>query len=297
MNYIGSAFNRYGKRTMKIGVVFPQTEIGSDPDMVAKFATTAEALGYNHLLAFDHVLGANTASRPDWQGPYTTQSMFQEPLVLFAYLAGLTSTIELASAVIILPQRQTALVAKQAACVDVISKGRLRLGVGTGWNAVEYEALGENFTNRGRRSEEQIDLLRKLWNDDAISFDGEWHTVTDAGLNPLPVNKSIPIWLGGMAPKVIDRVARIGDGWFPFVNKNLSAQIDELHEGAKRAGRDPASIGIECIIPANTTVERLHSLQEMGVTHVAVVTMNQELPNPQAHLDAITRFRDVVAQI
>ncbi|NOX49907.1 MAG: LLM class F420-dependent oxidoreductase [Gammaproteobacteria bacterium] len=282
---------------MKIGVVFPQTEIDSDPQVVAKFATTAESLGYDHLLAYDHVLGANTQSRPDWQGPYTSQSMFQEPLVLFAYLAGLTTTIELVTAVIILPQRQTALVAKQAACVDVLSKGRLRLGVGTGWNDVEYEALGADFHNRGRRSEEQIDLLRKLWGDEAITFDGEWHKVTDAGLNPLPVKKAIPIWLGGMAPAVIKRVARLADGWFPFVNKNLKSQIGQMHDAAKKAGRDPASIGIECIIPADTSLEDLKALQDMGVTHVAVVTMNQNLADPQAHLDAISQARDVLSTI
>jgi len=281
---------------MKIGVVFPQTEIGADPEVVAKFATTAESLGYGHLLAYDHVLGANTASRPDWQGPYTTESMFQEPLVLFSYLAGLTSTIELVTAVIILPQRQTALVAKQAACVDVLSKGRLRLGVGTGWNDVEYEALGANFHDRGRRSEEQIDLLRQLWHDDAISFQGEYHKVTDAGLNPLPVNRNIPIWLGGMAPQVIDRVGRLADGWFPFVNKNLSTQVEQMQASARNAGRDPASIGVECIIPANTDAERIRKLQDMGVTHVALVTMNQKLADPVAHLDAIARGRDTLAQ-
>ena len=281
---------------MKIGVVFPQTEIGADPDVVAKFATTAESLGYDHLLAYDHVLGANTASRPDWQGPYTTESMFQEPLVLFSYLAGLTSTIEFVTAVIILPQRQTALVAKQAACVDVLSKGRLRLGVGTGWNDVEYEALGANFHDRGHRSEEQIDLLRQLWRDDAITFTGEHHKITDAGLNPLPTNKNIPIWLGGMAPQVIDRVGRLADGWFPFVNKDLSTQIGQMQTSARNAGRDPDSIGIECMIPANTDAERVKGLQDMGVTHVALVTMNQKLADPAAHLDAISRGRDTLAE-
>ncbi|MFT7654465.1 MAG: putative F420-dependent oxidoreductase [Limisphaerales bacterium] len=280
---------------MKIGVVFPQTEIGSDPEMVAKFATTAESLGYDHLLAYDHVLGANTASRPDWQGPYTTDSMFQEPLVLFSYLAALTTTIELVTAVIILPQRQTALVAKQAACVDVLSRGRLRLGVGTGWNDVEYEALGADFHDRGQRSEEQIDLLRKLWADDAISFDGKHHKITDAGLNPLPVKKSIPIWLGGMAPAVIERVGRLADGWFPFVNKNLEGQIKQMHDSANRAGRDAGSIGIECIIPTDTDADRIKALQDMGVTHVAMVSMNQNLADPAAHIDAISRARDMLA--
>jgi len=277
---------------MKPGVVFPQTEISADPDIIATFATTAESLGYDHMLAYDHVLGANTASRPDWQGPYTTESMFQEPFVLFSYLAGLTKTIEFVTAVIILPQRQTALVAKQAACLDSISRGRLRLGVGTGWNQVEYEGLGENFNNRGERSEEQIDLLRRLWKDEAIDFEGKWHKITDAGLNPLPERRNIPIWLGGMAPQVIDRVGRIADGWFPFVNKGLADQIQQMHKSAKKAGRDPASIGIECIVPTSTSADLIKSLQDQGVTHFALVTMNQGLANPQAHIDAIKEARD-----
>jgi probable F420-dependent oxidoreductase len=279
---------------MKIGVVFPQTEIGSDPAAAAAYATTAESLGYSHLLAYDHVLGANTASRPDWQGPYTMNSMFQEPLVLFSYLAGLTKSIELVTGVIILPQRQTALVAKQAACVDVLSGGRLRLGVGTGWNEVEYEALGENFKNRGRRSEEQIDLLRRLWKDEAINFDGEWHKVTDAGLNPLPAKRHIPIWLGGLAPAVIDRVGRIADGWFPFVNKNLASQIKQVHEVAITAGRDPADIGIECIVPVGSDADFLMSLHDQGVTQFALVTMNIGLKDPQAHIDAIKKARETL---
>ncbi len=282
---------------MKVGVVFPQTEIGSDPDMIAKFAISAETFGYDHLLAYDHVLGANTASRPDWQGPYSTESMFQEPLVLFAYLAGLTATIELVTAVIILPQRQTSLVAKQAACVDVISKGRLRLGVGTGWNPVEYEALNANFNNRGVRSEEQIDLLRRLWKEDAISYDGKWHKITDAGLNPLPVKGNIPIWLGGMAPQVIDRVARLADGWFPFATKALGGQIQQLHERAKIAGRDPLSIGIECIMPVNTSLDEVKALEDLGVSHIALVTMNQGLENPESHIDAIKQSRETLGSV
>ena len=214
--------------------------------------------------------------------------------MLFSYLAGLTKSIELVTGVIILPQRQTALVAKQAACVDVLSGGRLRLGVGTGWNEIEYEALGENFKNRGRRSEEQIDLLRRLWKDEAISFDGEWHKVTDAGLNPLPAKRHIPIWLGGLAPAVIDRVGRIADGWFPFVNKNLASQIKQVHEVAKTAGRDPADIGIECIVPVGSDVDFLMSLQDQGVTQFALVTMNIGLKDPQAHIDAIKKARETL---
>jgi probable F420-dependent oxidoreductase len=280
---------------MKFGVVFPQTELGPDPDVAAGYARHAEASGFDHIVAYDHVLGANTASRPDWQGPYTAESMFHEPMVLFSYLAGQTTSLELVTAVIILPQRQTALVAKQAACVDVISKGRLRLGIGTGWNDVEYEALGQNFHDRGIRSEEQIELLRALWQDEAITFNGKYHTVTDAGLNPLPT-RQIPIWLGGMSPKVIERVGRLADGWFPFVNKDLEAQIAQVHEHARSAGRDPADIGIECIIPPDTSIERLHALDKMGVTHVAIVTMNRNLPDPQAHLDCISRASEVLTE-
>lgn len=283
---------------MKLGVVFPQTEIGTDPEVVAKFATTAEAAGYDHIIAFDHVLGANTASRPDWQGPYTSESLFHEPLVLYGYLAGLTESLELVTAVIILPQRQTALVAKQAASVDVLSGGRLRLGIGTGWNDVEYEALGENFHDRGVRSEEQIDLMRKLWADDTIDYDGRWHKVTDAGLNPLPVRRSIPLWLGGMAPQVIERVGRIADGWFPFFNPDLAAQLATMRDAARDAGRDPAVIGVECMQPMGEAgpkeLDRIRALEDMGVTHTAVITMNQGL-DPAGHVDAISRYWDEVA--
>ena len=286
---------------MKFGVVFPQTEIGDDPDTIARFATTAEELGFDHLIAYDHVLGANAKSRPDWQGPYTSESMFHEPFVLFSYLAGLSRTLEFVTAVIILPQRQTTLVAKQAACLDVLSRGRLRLGIGTGWNAVEYEALGENFHDRGRRSEEQIDLMRKLWADETISYDGRWHKVTDAGLKPLPVRRSIPVWLGGMAPQVIERVGRLADGWFPFANPELETQVAQMREHARAAGRDPADIGIECMVPAGgdagKTRERIERLQAVGATHAAAVTMNVNLPDPQAHIDAIRRFRDNVASL
>lgn len=282
---------------MKIGVVFPQTEIGDDPDRIAVFATTAESLGYDHIIAYDHVIGASTANRPDWQGPYTDKSMFHEVFVLHSYLAGLTESIELVTAVVILPQRQTTLVAKQAASLDVLSKGRLRLGVGTGWNEVEYEALNENFNDRGKRSEEQIELMRQLWRDDVLSFDGKWHKVTEAGLNPLPVNRSIPVWLGGMAPAVVDRVGRIADGWFPFYHPELGNQLDKVKEVARAHDRNPDDIGIEVILPhgeiGQKQLDQLKRLEDMGVTHAAVVTMNQGLPHDD-HIDTIRRFWDLV---
>ena len=180
------------------------------------FAEAAEGLGYAHLVFYDHVLGADTNRRPDWQGPYSHEDTFHEPLVTFGYLAALTSRIELVSGIIILPQRQTVLVAKQAAQVDVLSGGRLRLGVGIGWNDVEYEGLGQNFHDRGKRSEEQVELLRALWTNEVVDFQGRWHSIPGAGIKPLPVQRPIPVWFGGgRSDGVLRRIARIGDGWFP----------------------------------------------------------------------------------
>ena len=200
---------------MRFGVVFPQLEIGADPVAVRDYAQAAESLGYQHLLVYDHVLGANAGSRPGWRGSYRHTDMFHEPFVLFGYLGGVTTTLELVTGVLILPQRQTALVAKQVAEVDVLTGGRLRLGIGTGWNAVEYEALSEDFHNRGLRSEEQIEVMRALWTRELVSYEGRWHKITDAGLNPLPVQRPVPVWFGGMDERVLRRTARMGDGWFP----------------------------------------------------------------------------------
>ena len=178
---------------MKIGVVFPQTEFGSDPLAIRDYAQLAEGLGYTHILAYDHILGANPERPGGWQGPYTHRDTFQEPFVLFSYLAAHTQYIGFATGIIILPQRQTALVAKQAATLDVLSQGRLRLGVGLGWNAVEYQALNQEFHTRGRKIEEQIEVLRLLWTQPLVTYQGRWHSITDAGINPLPIQRPIPI--------------------------------------------------------------------------------------------------------
>jgi len=213
---------------MQVGAVFPQLEIGTDPDAIAEYARTVEALGYDHLVIFDHVLGAD-ASRPGgWTGAYDHRSMFHEPFVLYGYMAAVTTRLRLATAVIVLPQRQTALVAKQAAEVDVLTGGRFRLGVGIGWNAVEYEALNESFTNRGRRIEEQIAVMRALWTQEVVDFKGRWHRIDRAGLDPLPVQRPIPIWMGGgwdrqkraLVEPSARRIARIADGWFTHVPAN-----------------------------------------------------------------------------
>ena len=286
---------------MKLGVVFPQTEIGSDPGAVREYAQAAESMGYNHILAFDHVLGANAESRPGWSGAYRHTDAFHEPFVLFGYLAAVTSSVELVTGVIILPQRQTALVAKQTAAVDVLSQGRLRLGIGVGWNAVEYEALGENFHNRGRRSEEQIDLLRKLWMNDLITYEGRWHKVTDAGLNPLPVQQPIPVWFGGAAPQTIRRVATMGDGWFPLFRPDDRGRelIESMREQAAAAGRGPDDIGVESWVSIRDSSEddwkcTAEAWRELGATHLSVNTMNAGLGSPQAHIEAIERFKEVM---
>jgi len=226
---------------MRLGAIFPQTEIGADPAAVRDFAQAAEGLGYEHLLVFDHVLGADASKRDNWDRPYSSADMFHEPFVLFGYLGAITQKLEFVTGVLILGQRQTALVAKQAAEVDVLTGGRLRLGIGIGWNDVEYEGLGQSFTNRGRRSEEQIDLMRQLWTNEVVDFHGRYHNVTHAGINPLPVQQPIPIWLGGGAPEVVQRIGKMGDGWFPQFQPDSAGheQINQMREYARAAGRDP----------------------------------------------------------
>jgi probable F420-dependent oxidoreductase len=287
---------------MRLGVVFPQTEIGIDRVLIRDYAQAAEELGYTHILAYDHVLGANPASRPGWRPPFTYLDTIHEPFVLFGYLAGLTQRIELVTGVIILPQRQTALVAKQAAALDVLSGGRLRLGVGIGWNPVEYEALGENFHDRGRRSEEQVEVLRRLWTEELVTFDGRWHKITDAGLNPFPVQRPIPIWFGGSAEAVLQRVGRLGDGWFPLLSpdEKCGAAIEKIRAHAKAAGRDPAKIGIEGRItpgdrPPEEWVKEITAWRNLGATHLSVNTMKAGLATPAAHIEAIRRFRQTTA--
>jgi probable F420-dependent oxidoreductase len=289
---------------MRLGVVFPQTEIGTDPAVIKDYAQTVEGLGYTHILAYDHVIGANLASRPGWQPPYSHLDSFHEPLVLYGYLAGLTKTIELTTGIIILPQRQTVLVAKQAATVDVLSGGRLRFGIGIGWNPVEYEALGQDFKNRGQRSEEQVELLRQLWTQELVTFKGRWHTVTDAGINPLPVQRPIPIWFGGTDDRALRRLARLGDGWFPLMNPDEKCRdaIERVRNYARDAGRDPEKIGIEGRISHGSGSEEawrkeLQAWQSLGATHASFNTMKANLRSPAAHIDALRRFKAVAASI
>lgn len=293
---------------MKIGVVFPQTEIGADPAAVRDYVQATEELGYSHLIVYDHVLGVDAERHEGWTGGFSSKDMFHEPFVVFGYMAAITKRLEMVTSVLILGQRQTALVAKQAAEVDVLTGGRLRLGIGTGWNHVEYEALGENFHDRGRRSEEQIDLLRALWTKEVVNFTGRWHQVTYAGIKPLPVQRPIPIWLGlggrgtPFPPeRVLQRIGRLADGWFPMFppDEAAGAVIARVHGYARDAGRDPSAIGLEARIDVSNVksdlwAEQAKAWEALGATHLSVNTMRLGLSSAEEHIKAIRHFKEVV---
>ena len=282
---------------MQIGVVFPQTEFGHDPAALREYARTADGLGYSHVLAYDHVLGAN-ADRPGPRvGPYSHTHPFLEPFVLFSFMASITTRLHFCSGVIILPQRQTALVAKQAATLDALSGGRLRLGVGLGWNETEYVALNEDFHNRGRRMEEQIDVLRRLWTEPLVNYSGRWHTSPDAGLNPMPVQRPIPLWFGAGADAALKRAARLGDGWMPNSRTadDAAPHLARLDQYLAEAGRSRADFGIEARLPygdgdPEVWTQQRHAWQAAGATHMAVNMMGAGLAGPADHLQALRHF-------
>jgi probable F420-dependent oxidoreductase len=285
---------------MQLGVTFPQLEIGSDPGILREYAQTAQDVGYDYLLAYDHVLGAETTNRPGWKG-YTDKDQFHEPFVLFAYLAGVAPKLAYVPGVIILPQRQTVLVAKQAAELDVLTGGTFRLGVGVGWNPVEYEALGENFGNRGKRVEEQMEVLRLLWTQPVVTFEGRYHRITEAGLNPLPVQRPIPIWIGGMADVALERTGRLADGWFPLgrLDDAMRERIERLRGYTEAAGRPRDAVGIDArvdirAIPEAEWAEEIERWRATGATHVSVNTMGAGLASPRDHIATIRRFKEAV---
>jgi probable F420-dependent oxidoreductase len=287
---------------VQLGVVFPQTEIGPDPAGVRAFADAAQELGYRHVLVYDHVLGADVNRRPEWPGPYTADHQFHEILVLFGYLAAVAPGLELVAGVLVLPQRQTALVAKQTAEIDILTGGRFRLGVGLGWNFVEFEALGEEFHNRGRRAEEQIELLRRLWTEPIVTFEGRYHTIPAAGINPLPVQRPIPIWIGGSAEPAIRRAARIADGFLPQrpLDRAWPATMERFRVWTEEAGRDPDAIGIEARIDVSSGTpddwrRAAEEWRELGATHLAVATMRGGLAGPDAHIGRIREAAEALS--
>jgi probable F420-dependent oxidoreductase len=279
---------------VKIGAIFPQLDIGADRSAVSGYGQAVDAMGFDHLLAFDHVVGADPAVHVGWTGPYDVTSTFHEPFVLFGFLAAICPSLEFATGIIILPQRQTVLVAKQAAEVDILSGGRFRLGVGIGWNAVEYEALGERFDNRGRRIEEQIELLRRLWTEPSLTFEGKFHRVTGAAISPLPLQQPIPLWMGGGAGPALARVGRLADGWFS--NAKPGPQLDEaltaIRDAARAAGRDPNEIGVEGrILVGDGDVDRIvkefGEWVDVGASHVSFNTMGAGLKGVDMHIAAL----------
>lgn len=289
---------------MKIGAVFPHLEIGHDPVVIRDWAQAVEELGYSHILVYDHVIGAVHEGRePKLWGPYTEESSFHEIFVLFGYLAACMSRVGLASGILILPQRQTVLVAKQAAEVDLLSGGRLRLGVGTGWNYVEYDSLNEDFGNRGKRQVEQIELLRRLWQEPVVEYEGNWHKIERAGLKPLPA-RQIPIWLGGFTDVVFRRAAEIGDG-FIFgggQEQNLEA-MNVLKGYLDQHNRRPEEFGIEALLnyqsgPDNWA-EEIQAWQDIGADYVSMRGMalrgqGEGLTTPRDHIDILSTYWDVV---
>ena len=285
---------------MRIGVVFPQTELGGDVGAVRAYGQAAEALGYTHILAYDHVVGADPAVHAGWNGPYDINTTFHEPFVMFGFLAGITS-IELVTGVIILPQRQTALVAKQAVEVDLLTGGKFRLGVGVGWNHVEYEALGKSFDDRGRRMSDQIALLRRLFTEQTVTSEGAYETVRGAGLSPMPVQRPIPIWIGGSSAAAYKRIGRLADGWFPLMRPgpDLDAALEVITEAARAAGRDPAAIGMEGRAAwkaedPDQVARQATRWREAGASHLTIDTMRAGLSTVDDHIAALASAAELI---
>jgi probable F420-dependent oxidoreductase len=292
---------------VKVGAIFPQTEIGTDRSEICAFVQAVEDMGYDHIFVADHVLGADPQfyEHPSL-GRYSYHSVVHEPLVLMGYMAAITTRITLSTGILILPQRQAVLVAKQAAELDVLSGGRMRLGIGVGWNAVEFEALGQDFHTRGQRSAEQLAVMRALWTQEVVDFHGKWHHITHAGLNPLPVQRPIPIWMGvGSRPTprppdtVLRRVACLADGWCPNIptNDEGHAIVAQVHDYARAAGRDPAQLPLEGRVQIGGTSPEDWSAQvqawkALGATQVIAEARNAKLIFPDEHIEVMRQFKE-----
>jgi probable F420-dependent oxidoreductase len=298
---------------MKLGVALPIVDIGGGPEALREFVQAAEEVGYQGIAAPDHVLGVNVASRPEWtQARARSTDWYHDPFVLFGFLAGCTKIADFSTQVLILAQRQTVLVAKQAACLDVLSGGRFRLGIGVGWNEIEFVGLNENFHNRGRRSEEQVELMRALWAEPHVTFKGKYHTIEDAGINPLPTGCTVPLWYGGHAEVTLRRCAKWGDGWMPLAyppGDEARAAFDRLRAYAEAEGRDPATIGIDTRVSAGRGGEaewrdEVRAWKSLGVTHLTLANyyesghLHRIAGHTMAdHLEAMKRYWNAVADL
>ena len=295
--------------TVNLVTTLPLIDAGGDPGFVRDYAQAAEELGYQGLALADHVLGVNVASRPDWGDRNTSEDYFHDPFVLFGFLAACTTTVEFSTQVMILPQRQTVLAAKQAASLAVLCEGRFRFGIGSGWNPVEYVGLNEDFTNRGRRIAEQVEVMRRLWAEPHVTFEGEFHRIDDAGINPLPPGGSIPIWFGGHHERMLRRIAELGDGWmmlaYPPDDTAIEA-FETMRSYVVEAGRDPAEVGLEVWTSLgdgddDQLREHFRFWKEAGVTHVTLNNWYDRPPHRRmeergaaAHLAAIEHYRNLV---
>jgi probable F420-dependent oxidoreductase len=294
---------------MQIGAIFPQTEIGPDAGSIREYVQAVEEMQFDYLFIADHVLGADPDHHQHVQDSYYTHhSVIHESLTTLAFISAITTKIRLVTGILILPQRQTALVAKQAAEIDVLSGGRLTLGIGVGWNHVEFEALGEDFSNRGVRSEEQINLMRALWTQDVVDFDGRWHSVRSAGIKPLPVQRPIPVWFGaggsaGPVPRdvVLRRIARMGDGWFPSFGPDDTARavLGKMETYIAEAGRQSSDVGLagRLRMPDKSPEEWLAEAEgwrDLGATHIMAEARRGPLSSVAQHIEAMQQFREVI---
>ena len=285
---------------MEIGAVFPHNEIGTDPQAIKDYARGVEELGVTHLLIYDHVLGADRDRPGGFEGPYDKDVAFHEPFTTFAFIAAVTKKLDMITTVMILPQRQTVLVAKQAAELAILSNNRFKLGIGVGWNTVEYTGLNENFKNRGKRQEEQVELMRLLWESEVLEYKGDYHHIDQASINPRP-SKSVPIWFGGGAPQLIERCADLGDGWIPLMGPNEAARKTLAAIKAKRESKelDWDNFGVQAQAQyAGGDAERWNKHAEkwrnLGASHLAIATHNAEPTNVDGHLGRIKEYLNAV---
>lgn len=295
---------------MLIGAVFPQLEIGSKSDDIRNWSEHAEALDYDHIAMFDHILGVNAKSQFGWKGPYDHTHSFHEPLVTMGYMSAVTKKIGFATSILVLPQRQAALVAKQVSTLVGLSKRGIRLGVGSGWNKSEFEAIGHNFSKRGKKIEDQINIMRQLWSEHSVNVKTDYHTISDAAINPLPDRSRIEIWLGGGAKPVLQRVGKIADGWFANTSVRTAklgipafstdkyglSQLEIIRTAALDAGRDPTQIGVEVRVEleGKTPEEAANEVNKWSkipeITAIQFSTMRAGLKTVNGHIDALEKF-------
>jgi probable F420-dependent oxidoreductase len=288
---------------MKIGAIFPNPEIGTDPEAVRSYAQGLEEIGLSYMATYDHIVGADLTNRPDWKGPYSSESPFHEPLTMLSFMAAITTTLEFSTSIMILPQRQTALLAKQAAELALLSNNRFRLGGGIGWNSVEYEAQGIPWERRGDRLEEQVELLRLLWTEHSIDYQGEFHHIPEAGINPLP-SRPIPIWLGGGvgSPRALARIARLADGWMApsFSAAEMADSLADWRRLLDEAGRSDQNVGLEVILPVRLHGEDRGSFKaavegwrEAGATNIGIATHGAGCRSVSEHLQLLNELKEL----